>query len=105
MKKCTQCCISNVINVIILQKKICGIHSYIINEVAFCQVVGVDLSVWGFVQWGFASVGFCQCGVLSCGVLSGCGWGFVQWGFVLRGFVSVEFFPVGFYRYTLFHIA
>ena len=45
-------------------KKLCGIHSYIMNEVGFCPVVGGVLSS----------------GVLSCGVLSV--WGFVLWGFV-----------------------
>ena len=39
-------------------KKLCGIHSHIMNEVGFCpDVSGVlssdVLSVWGFVLWGF----------------------------------------------------
>ena len=46
-------------------KNICGIHSYIFNEVGFCLVVGGVLSS----------------GVLSCGVLSV--WGFCPVGFCL----------------------
>ena len=63
---------------LLMYKKLYGIHSYIMNEVRFCPVVSGVLSSL----------------VLSCGVLS-------VWGFVLWGFVSVGFCPVGFCPYTV----
>ena len=65
---------------LLMYKKLYGIHSYIMNEVRFCPVLsgvlsslvlsrGV-LSVWGFVPWGFVSVGFCPVGFCQCGALS-----------------------------------
>ena len=41
-------------------RKLCGIYSYIMNEVGFCPFVS------GVLSSGVLSCGFCQCGVLSC---------------------------------------